>query len=32
MTVKVNRPGVSIWARKEYVLKSPPKPVTTKKQ
>jgi VWFA-related protein len=31
MTVKVNRPGASVWARKEYVLKAPPKPVTTKK-
>jgi len=31
MSVKVNRPGVSIWARKEYVLKPPPAPVTTKK-
>src|SRR5262245_20885958 len=31
MTVKVNRPGVTVWARKEYVLKAPPKPVTTKK-
>ena len=32
MTVKVNRPGVSVWARKEYVLKAAPKPATTKKQ
>jgi VWFA-related protein len=31
MTVKVNRPGATIWARKEYVLKSPPKPAATKK-
>jgi len=31
MVVKVNRPGVSVWSRKEYVLKSPPKPATTKK-
>ncbi|HMD33550.1 MAG TPA: VWA domain-containing protein [Vicinamibacterales bacterium] len=31
MSVKVNRPGATVWARKEYVLKAPPKPVTTKK-
>jgi VWFA-related protein len=32
MVVKVNRPGLTIWARKEYVLKAPPAPVSTKKQ
>jgi VWFA-related protein len=31
MTVKVNRPGASVWSRKEYVLPRPPVPVTTKK-
>jgi VWFA-related protein len=32
MVVKVSRPGLSIWARKEYVLKAPPAPVSSKKQ
>jgi VWFA-related protein len=32
ITVKVNRPGVSVWARKEYVLKPPPAPVSSKKK
>jgi VWFA-related protein len=32
MVVKVNRPGLTIWARKEYVLKGPPTPVTSKKK
>jgi VWFA-related protein len=30
--VKVNRPNASVWARKEYVLKPPPAPVSSKKQ
>ena len=29
--VKVNRPKVEVWARKEYVLKPMPSPVSTKK-
>ncbi len=32
MVVKVNRPGLTVWARKEYVLKPPPAPVSSKKQ
>ena len=32
MVVKVSRPGLTIWARKEYVLKAPPAPVSSKKQ
>ena len=32
ITVKVNRPSASVWARKEYVLKPPPAPVSSKKQ
>jgi VWFA-related protein len=32
MVVKVNRPGLTIWARKEYVLKAPPAPTSTKKK
>jgi len=33
MVVKVKRPGLTIWSRKEYVLKAPPAPAkTTKKQ
>jgi VWFA-related protein len=32
MIVKVNRPGLSVWSRKEYVLKPPPSPVSSKKQ
>lgn len=34
MVVKVNRPGVSVWSRKEYVLKAPggPAQTTTKKK
>lgn len=32
MIVKVDRPGVSVWSRKEYVLKAPPSPVSSKKQ
>jgi VWFA-related protein len=32
ITVKVNRPNASVWARKEYVLKPPPAPVSSKKQ
>ena len=31
MVVKVNRPNATVWARKEYVLKPPPTPVSTKK-
>jgi len=30
--VKVTRPGLSVWSRKEYVLKPPPVPVNSKKQ
>jgi len=30
MVVKVNRPGLTIWARKEYVLKGPPSQTPTK--
>ena len=29
--VKVNRPKLEVWARKEYVLKPLPAPVSTKK-
>ncbi|HZT77931.1 MAG TPA: VWA domain-containing protein [Vicinamibacterales bacterium] len=29
MVVKVNRPGLTIWARKEYILKGPPAPTPT---
>ena len=32
ITVKVNRPSASVWSRKEYVLKPPPAPVSSKKQ
>ena len=32
ITVKVSRPNASVWARKEYVLKPPPAPVSSKKQ
>jgi VWFA-related protein len=32
MVVKVKRPGLTIWARKEYVLKSPPTANTTTKK
>ena len=32
MVVKVNRPGLTIWARKEYVLKPLPTPTSSKKQ
>jgi VWFA-related protein len=32
ITVKVSRPNLSVWSRKEYVLKPPPKPVSSKKQ
>jgi VWFA-related protein len=32
ITVKVNRPNISVWSRKEYVLKPPPAPVSSKKQ
>jgi VWFA-related protein len=31
ITVKVNRSNASVWARKEYVLKPPPAPVSSKK-
>jgi len=30
--VKVARPGMSVWARKEHVLKPPPAPVSSSKQ
>ncbi|HZR23207.1 MAG TPA: VWA domain-containing protein [Vicinamibacterales bacterium] len=32
ITVKINRPGLQVWARKEYVLKPPPAPTSSKKQ
>jgi len=31
MVVKVNRPGLTIWSRKEYVLKPPPSSTPAKK-
>ena len=31
IVVKVNRPKVEVWARKEYVLKPVPGPASTKK-
>src|SRR5579864_2314329 len=31
IVVKVNRPNMQVWSRKEYVLKPPPAPVSTKK-
>ena len=31
MVVKVNRPNATVWSRKEYVLKPPPAPISTKK-
>lgn len=32
MVVKVNRPGVSVWSRKEYVLRAPGGPAQTTKK
>ena len=32
IVVKVSRPNMQVWSRKEYVLKPPPAPVATKKQ